>query len=119
MLEVQLREKLGDSAGVRAPLERLLWISPYDVDLHVKLAELASRAGDHKTALRERRAIVALNPPDPIEARYQLAKELAAAGDARGGTARAARRAGAGAVVREGPDAAARAAGARRGSSSP
>jgi tetratricopeptide (TPR) repeat protein len=82
MLEVQLREKLGDSAGVRVPLERLIWISPYDVDLHVKLAELASRAGDHKTALRERRAIVALNPPDPIEARYQLAKELAAAGDA-------------------------------------
>ena len=82
MLEVQLREKLGDTAGVRVPLERLLWISPYDVDLHVKLAELASRAGDHKTALRERHAIVALNPPDPIEARYQLAKELAAAGDA-------------------------------------
>jgi tetratricopeptide (TPR) repeat protein len=84
MLEVQLREKLGDSAGVRVPLERLLWISPYDVDVHVKLAELASRAGDHRTALRERRAIVALNPPDPIEARYQLAKELAAAGDAAG-----------------------------------
>ena len=82
LLEVQLREKLGDSAGVRVPLERLIWISPYDVDLHVKLAELASRAGDHRTALRERRAIVALNPPDPIEARYQLAKELAAAGDA-------------------------------------
>jgi len=82
LLEVQLREKLGDSAGVRVPLERLIWISPYDVDLHAKLAELASRAGDHRTALRERRAIVALNPPDPIEARYQLAKELAAAGDA-------------------------------------
>jgi tetratricopeptide (TPR) repeat protein len=81
-LEVKLREKLGDSAGVRAPLERLLWISPYDPDLHAKLAELASRAGDHKTALRERRAIVALDPPDPIEARYQLAKELAASGDA-------------------------------------
>jgi tetratricopeptide (TPR) repeat protein len=82
MLEVQLREKLGDSAGVRVPLERLIWISPYDVDMHVKLAELASRSGDHRTALRERRAIVALNPPDPLEARYQLAKELAAAGDA-------------------------------------
>ena len=82
MMEVQLRERLGDSAGVRAPLERLVWISPYDVDVHVKLAELATRVGDHKTALRERRAIVALNPPDPIEARYQLAKALATAGDA-------------------------------------
>ena len=81
MMEVQLREKLGDTVGTRAPLERLLWISPYDVELHVKLAELASRAGDHRTALRERRAIVALNPPDPIDARYQLARALASSGD--------------------------------------
>jgi tetratricopeptide (TPR) repeat protein len=82
MLEADLREKLGDSTGARVPLERLLWISPYEVSLHTRLAELATRAGDHKTALRERRAVVALNPPDPIEARYQLARALAAAGDA-------------------------------------
>ena len=31
--------------------------------------------------LRERRAILALNPPDPIDARYQLARALAASGD--------------------------------------
>jgi tetratricopeptide (TPR) repeat protein len=81
MMEVQLREKLGDTLGTRAPLERLLWISPYDVEIHAKLAELARRAGDHRTALRERRAIVALNPPDPIDARYELARALAATGD--------------------------------------
>jgi len=81
MLEVQLREKLGDTLGTRPALERLLWISPYDVELHAKLAELATRAGDHRTALRERRAIVALNPPDPIGARYELARALAASGD--------------------------------------
>ena len=81
MMEVDLRQKLGDSTGVRAPLERLLWISPYDVDLHARLAELATRAGDHRTALRERRAILALNPPDPIDARYELARALAASGD--------------------------------------
>ena len=81
MMEVQLREKLGDTLGTRAPLERLLWISPYDVDLHAKLAALATRAGDHRTALRERRAIMALEPPDPIDARYELARALAAAGD--------------------------------------
>ncbi|HKH90911.1 MAG TPA: tetratricopeptide repeat protein, partial [Gemmatimonadaceae bacterium] len=80
-LEVGLREKLGDTVGTRAPIERLLWISPYDVDLHGKLAELATRAGDHRTALRERRAIIALNPPDPIDARYELARALAASGD--------------------------------------
>jgi cytochrome c-type biogenesis protein CcmH/NrfG len=81
-LEADLRAKLGDSAASRTPLERMLWISPYDVDVHARLAQLAARAGDHRTALRERRAIVALNPPDPIEARYQLARALAAAGDA-------------------------------------
>jgi Tfp pilus assembly protein PilF len=81
VMEADLREKLGDSTGARAPLERLVWISPYDVSLHERLAALATRAGDHKTALRERRAIIALNPPDPIDARYQLARELAAAGD--------------------------------------
>jgi len=80
-MEADLREKLGDSTGARAPLERLLWISPYDVTLHERLADLAARAGDHKTALRERRAVIALNPPDPIEARYQLARALAASGD--------------------------------------
>jgi tetratricopeptide (TPR) repeat protein len=81
LMEADLREKLGDSTGARAPLERLLWISPYDVTIHTRLADLAARAGDHRTALRERRAVVALNPPDPIEARYQLARELAASGD--------------------------------------
>jgi cellulose synthase operon protein C len=81
MMEVQLREKLGDTLGTRPALERLLWISPYDVELHGKLAELAARAGDHRTALRERHAIVALNPPDPIDARYELARALAASGD--------------------------------------
>jgi len=84
MMEADLREKLGDSTGARIPLERLLWISPYDVGLHTRLAELAARSGDQKTALRERRAVVALNPPDPIDARYQLARALAASGDAAG-----------------------------------
>jgi cellulose synthase operon protein C len=81
LMEVQLREKLADTLGTRPALERLLWISPYDVELHGKLADLAARAGDHRTALRERRAIVALDPPDPIDARYQLARALATSGD--------------------------------------
>ena len=81
VMEADLREKLGDSTGARAPLERLIWISPYELSVHTRLADLATRAGDHRTALRERRAIVALNPPDPIESRYQLARALAAAGD--------------------------------------
>ena len=84
LLEAGLRERLGDSLGARVPLERLLWISPYDVPLHVRLAELGARAGDHVLAVRERRAVVALDPPDPLDAHYQLARALAGIGDAAG-----------------------------------
>ena len=80
LLEADLRTKLGDSAGAR-PLERLLWIFPYDIAVHVRLAELATRAGDHALALRERRAVVALDPSDPLDAHYQLARALVSAGD--------------------------------------
>jgi tetratricopeptide (TPR) repeat protein len=84
LMEADLRERLGDSTGAMAPLERLIWISPYDVAVHVHLAELAGRAGRHAVAIRERRAALALDPPDPLEARYQLARALAASGDAAG-----------------------------------
>ena len=81
LLEAELREKLGDSTGAMVPLERLTWISPYDVAAHARLAELAGRASRHALAIRERRAVLALDPPDPLEARYQLARALAASGD--------------------------------------
>ncbi len=81
LLEAALRERLGDSLGARAPLERLIWMTPYDIPLHVRLAQLAVRAGDHVAELRERRAVVALDPPDPLDAHYELAKALANAGD--------------------------------------
>ena len=84
LLEAELREALGDSIGATVPLERLLWISPYDVAIHTRLAELAGRAGRHAVAIRERRAVLALDPSDPLEARYQLARALAASGDVTG-----------------------------------
>ena len=80
-LEVELREKLGDTLGLRAPLERMIWISPYDVPVHVKLAENAAKRGDHVRAVLERRAILALDPPDALDARYQLARALVDGGD--------------------------------------
>lgn len=81
MLEADLRERRGDAAGTMAALERLLWISPYDPTLHVRLALLAVVRNDFLRAVRERRAVVALRPTDLLEARYELAKALAAAGD--------------------------------------
>ena len=84
LLEADLRERLGDSVGARAPLERLLWMTPYDIPLHVRLAGIAAHAGDHVAELRERRAVLALDPPDPLDARYELAKALASSGDIAG-----------------------------------
>ena len=77
-------EQLGNPAGAMAALERMIWIVPYDVATHRRLAELAARTGDHTRAVRERRAIVALQPTDLLEARYQLAQALLQSGDRAG-----------------------------------
>ncbi|GAB1343993.1 tetratricopeptide repeat protein [Gemmatimonas sp.] len=80
-LEAELRERRGDLAGASAALERMLWIWPYSTGDHEALALIAARSGDHARAIRERRAIIALRPPDLPEARLELARALAAGGD--------------------------------------
>ncbi len=77
----EMMEQLGDRAGAAAALERAIWISPYDPTVHTRLAEHLAATGNHKKAVRERRAVVALDPVDRAEARYQLARALADAGD--------------------------------------
>jgi len=80
-LEAALREAKGDRAGAMAALERLLWIWPYDEEVHKRLATLAAAQGDRALAVRERQAVIALRPTDLLDARYELARALAAAGD--------------------------------------
>ncbi|MGH7592549.1 MAG: tetratricopeptide repeat protein, partial [Gemmatimonadales bacterium] len=80
-VEATLRLQVADSVGALAALERQQWIGPYDVALHLRLAELSEGLHDMAIAVRERRAIVALDPPDKLEARYQLARTLWRAGD--------------------------------------
>ncbi len=55
-------------------LERSLYISPYDLDVHRRLAELASASGRFELAVRERAALVALDPPDRAVALHELAR---------------------------------------------
>ena len=81
LLEANLREKIGDAAGAMRALQRLLWISPYDPQIHVRLAQLATSRKDFALAVQERRAIIALRPTDELDARVELAKALAAGGD--------------------------------------
>ena len=80
-LEADLRERMNDFAGATLALDRMLWIAPNDAATHARLAAVATRAGDHARAVRERRAIIAMGPADLLEARYQLARALAASGD--------------------------------------
>lgn len=81
LLEANLREAALDLPGASAALERLQWMSPYDNELHARLATVATARRDHTTALRERRAVVANQPADLLTARYELARALANAGD--------------------------------------
>lgn len=74
-------ETLGDRRGAAAALERAVWISPYDPAVHVRLAGHYAATGDKMKVVRERRALVALDPVDRAEARYQLALSLVEAGD--------------------------------------
>lgn len=84
LLEADLREKRGDSAGALAALDRLIWISPYEPSVHVRIAQLSTARGEFARAVRERRALIALRPTDELDARYELAKALVAAGDVSG-----------------------------------
>ncbi len=76
-----LREDLGDLAGAADALDRALYIYPLEMSVHLRLAEMSSTNGNHQMAVRERRAVVALDPVDRAEALYQLALSLYEAGD--------------------------------------
>ncbi|MCI0717966.1 MAG: tetratricopeptide repeat protein [Acidobacteria bacterium] len=60
----------------RQALERAMFIYPFDSESHQLLAELAHAAKDHRVALREYRALLALDPPDKAAAHLSLAKVL-------------------------------------------
>jgi tetratricopeptide (TPR) repeat protein len=80
LLEAELRSDLGDRGGAAKALERALLVYPFEAAAHARLAELAAALGDHDTAVRERAALVALDPVDMAQARYHLARALRAAG---------------------------------------
>jgi Flp pilus assembly protein TadD len=66
-------EQLGDSTKAAAVLDRAMYVYPFDVDLHRRLATLHGDAEQWGGAIRERRAVVALHPVDRAEAEYQVA----------------------------------------------
>jgi tetratricopeptide (TPR) repeat protein len=76
-----VRVALGDARGALAALESAVFIDPTDIGQHARVADLAERLGDTARLIRERRAIVALAPPDRAEALYQLARAYLLGGD--------------------------------------
>jgi tetratricopeptide (TPR) repeat protein len=81
---VQLAEilaELGRSEEAAAQLERAMYVSPFRVDAHRRLAELAEAQQRFEVAIRERRAVVALDPINRAEAQYRLANAHFLAGD--------------------------------------
>ncbi len=72
---------LGDTAKAAAALDAALWVNPFDISMHERLARMYERIGESGKRVRERRAVVALNPVDRAEALYQLALAEHAAGD--------------------------------------
>lgn len=72
---------LGDSIGALEALDGAMYIDPMDLTAHERLARLAEGRGVKSLALRERRAIVALDPSDPADAYYRLARAELQVGD--------------------------------------
>lgn len=67
--------------GSAESLERAIFTFPYDPRIHQKLADAYAAAGAWPKVVRERQVIVALQPVDIAEARYQLALAYHNAGD--------------------------------------
>jgi tetratricopeptide (TPR) repeat protein len=71
--EAAVQDSLGNTAASAHALEKAVEVFPYDLDLHRRLAVLDGNLGDRLGAVRERSAVVALDPPDRAEALYHLA----------------------------------------------
>jgi tetratricopeptide (TPR) repeat protein len=75
-----LRDSLGQKAQAARALEAALYVYPFEIPVHLRLAELAAELDWWPTAIRERRAVLALAPVDRAEAQYQLARAYFGAG---------------------------------------
>jgi tetratricopeptide (TPR) repeat protein len=83
MLATILQQR-GDLAGTADALERAMYINPFDAAVHERMAGLYKQIGEKAKVVRERRALVGLNPVDKAGAWYRLAVAQDEAGDTAG-----------------------------------
>jgi tetratricopeptide (TPR) repeat protein len=79
-----LLQQRGDLVGAADALERAMYINPFDAAVHERMADLYRKSGDKAKVVRERRALVGLNPVDRAGAWYRLAVAQDEAGDTTG-----------------------------------
>jgi cellulose synthase operon protein C len=74
-----LEQESGQPKNSENTLRKLTYIYPEDEELHRKLGGLLLDRGDAGAAIREYQAVLQLQPGDPAESHYDLAKALSAA----------------------------------------
>jgi tetratricopeptide (TPR) repeat protein len=80
--EADILEELNRPAEAAAALDKAVQVWPYEIELHERLATMMSNLQNHAAAVRERSAVLALNPSDRADALYGLALAQRDAGDA-------------------------------------
>ncbi|MBT8395560.1 MAG: tetratricopeptide repeat protein, partial [Gemmatimonadetes bacterium] len=73
--------ELGEKGAAAEALEKVVEIDPFDLDAHEELAGLYEEMEEWEGAVRERRALLALDPPNRADAHYRLAVALAEVGN--------------------------------------
>jgi tetratricopeptide (TPR) repeat protein len=77
----ELYMKSEDDASAAGVIDRALLIQPFDATLYRTLARIRESRGEWRQAAAARVAVVALDPSDPAEARYLLARAHHRAGE--------------------------------------
>jgi cellulose synthase operon protein C len=77
----KLRLELNDKAGALNTLFTSFYISPFDAALHKLAGDAYLEQGSLADAVREYRVVVSLEPANPADAHYDLARALEAKGD--------------------------------------
>jgi tetratricopeptide (TPR) repeat protein len=81
LLQADILDELGRPAESAAALDKAVLIWPYEIELHERLADRHAELGDIASEVRERAAVVSLEPTDEAEALYRLADAQHRAGD--------------------------------------
>ena len=76
----RLRIDLGDKTGAVDALRAVFYIYPFDAALHKLAGDVYLDLGDSEAAIKEFNSAAALNPADPAQAHYDLARAFVAAG---------------------------------------